>query len=211
VIPRAVQLLNFVKGPRVLDVGCAGHVVEPESPHWLHGQLVKHFPEVMGIDLSSENVEKVRSYGYSNVSVGNAEAFSLGALFDTIVAGEVIEHLTNPGLFLLQARDHLAPGGRLVLSTPFPFSLLYFLYGHFKYPKTCQNPEHTCWFCIATITELSNRLGFRLSHCDLIEDYRLDVPSLRYRSFVRLVWLLGWMIPKRLRCNTMVFVLEPRV
>jgi hypothetical protein len=67
------------------------------------------------------------------------------------------------------------------------------------------------WFCIATITELSNRLGFHLSHYDLIEDYRLDDLSLRYRFLVRLVGLQGWMIPKRLRCNTMVFGLELRV
>jgi hypothetical protein len=45
----------------------------------------------------------------------------------------------------------------------------------------------------------------------LIEDYRLDDPSLPYRSLVRLVGILGWMIPKRLRCYTMVFGLEPRV
>jgi hypothetical protein len=45
---------------------------------------------------------------------------------------------------LAQARNHLAPGGRLVLSTPSPFSLLYFLYERFMYPKTCQNPEHAC-------------------------------------------------------------------
>lgn len=149
--------------------------------------------------------------GYSNVYVANAETLSRGALSDTIVAGEVIEHLTNPGFFLLQARNHLAPGGRLVMSTPSPFSFLYSLYGHFTYPKACQNPERTYWFCIATITELSNRLGFHLSHYDVIEDYRLDDASLRYRSLVRLVGLLGWVIPKRLRCNTMVFVLEPRL
>lgn len=112
---------------------------------------------------------------------------------------------------LTQARNHLTPGRRLVLSAPSPFGLLSFLYGHFMYPKTCQNPEDACWFCIATITELSNRLGFHLSHYDLIEDYRLDDPSLRYRSIVRLVGLLGCIIPKRLRCNTMVFGLEPRV
>ena len=98
-LPKSVQLLKFVKGPRVLDVGCAGHFVEPESPHWLHEQFVRHFPEVMSIDLSSENVENLRSYGYSNASVANAETLSRGALFDTIVVGKVIEHLTNPGFF----------------------------------------------------------------------------------------------------------------
>ena len=53
--------------------------------------------------------------------------------------------------------------------------------------------------------------GFHLSHYDLIEDYRLDDPSLRYRSLVRLLGLQGRMIAKRLRCNTMVFRQEPRV
>jgi SAM-dependent methyltransferase len=208
-IPRAERLAEMVRGPRVLDVGCAGHTVEPESPHWLHGQLVKRFPDVVGIDQSEEKIKELRNRGFDHLFVANAETFSFPQQFDTIVAGELIEHVSNPGLFLQQARNQLAPGGRLVVSTPFPFSLLYFLYAHWKYPKTCQNSEHVCWFCISTLPELAKRCGLRVTHWDLIEDYRQEDKSGLYRAFVHLISWFGWMLPKRLRCNSMVFIFEP--
>ena len=207
-IPRAVRLAELVRGPSVLDVGCAGHVFEPESPYWLHGQLVKRFPDVMGFDCSEEKINELRKYGLNHLFVANAETFSFEQRFDTIVAGELIEHISNPGLFLKQARRHLAPKGQLVVSTPFPFYLLYFLYAHLKYPKTCQNPEHVHWLCVSTLLELAKRSGLRVSHWELIEDYRRDDNSALYRAFVRFIACFGWMLPKRLRCNSLVFVFE---
>jgi 2-polyprenyl-3-methyl-5-hydroxy-6-metoxy-1,4-benzoquinol methylase len=208
VIPRAERLAELVRGPCVLDVGCAGHTLEPDSPHWLHGQLVKRFPGVMGIDRSEEKINELRSRGFDQVFVADAETFSLEQRFDTIVVGELIEHVSNPGLFLKQARSHLALGGQVVVSTPFPFSLLNFLYAYLKYPKTCQNLEHVHWFCVSTLAELAKRSGLRVSHWELIEDYRKEDNSGRYRAFVHLIAWFGWMLPKRLRCNSMVFVFE---
>ncbi len=207
---RADAILRWVRGPRVLDVGCAGHTVEPDSKHWVHGRLRSHFPGVVGIDFSAYNVEFLRSLGFSNVSVQDAETFSVPGLFDTIVAGELIEHLSNPGKFLERARDHLAPGGRIVLTTPYPFSLLCITYAFFKYPRTCQNPEHTCWFCPHTIGELARRARLKIVHFELIEDYRNDDPSMKYRVLVRLLRFLGSLVPERLRSNCMLLVLEPR-
>lgn len=164
-------------------------------------------PNTVGIDISSQNVLVLQEKGFSNVHVQNAEQFSLPEKFDTIVAGELIEHLSNPGMFLQRAREHLTAGGRVVLTTPYPFSLLYILYALFKFPKTCQNPEHTCWFCPQTLKTLAKRYGYKIVHFDLIEDYRPDDPSRRYRTFVRLITWLRPLIPKRLRNNTMLFVL----
>ena len=204
---RTDQIMKWIKGPKVLDVGCTGHEVEIGSPYWLHGRLHQQFPNTVGIDTSCRNVLALQEKGFSNVHVQNAERFSLPEKFDTIVAGELIEHLSNPGMFLGRAREHLANGGRVVLTTPYPFSLLYTLYALFKFPKTCQNPEHTCWFCPRTLRTLAERYGYKVVHFDLIEDYRPDDPSRRYRTFVRLITWLRPLIPKRLRNNTMLFVL----
>src|SRR5216683_6823005 len=122
---RTDEILHWVKGPKVLDVGCTSHTLEVGSPHWLHGRLREMFPSVAGIDVSTKNVETLRGHGFGNVYVQSAECFNLSEKFDTIVAGELIEHLANPGLFLQQACAHLKPGGRLVLTTPNAFSLLF--------------------------------------------------------------------------------------
>lgn len=204
---RSFKILQYIRGPSILDVGCTGHTLEPNSPYWLHGQLRKQFSDVTGIDINASNVERLRELGYENVYVASAEQFGFDRKFDTIVAGELIEHLSNPGLFLERCREHLAPGGRIVITTPYPFSLLYVLYAFFKFPKTCQNPEHTCWFCPQTMRELAFRAKLHIVHWELIEDYRPDDPSWRYRTFVKIISLFKWFLPKRIRANGMLFIL----
>jgi SAM-dependent methyltransferase len=206
---REDQILEWVRGPAVLDVGCTDHVVRESSVYWLHQHLRQKFPHVVGIDISEENLEKMRQLGYQNLYRMDAETFLLGEKFDSIVAGELIEHLSNPGLFLDQAHRHLNPGGRLILTTPFAFSLLYVLYSNLKYPKTCENPEHTHWLCVETMRSLATRHGFRELYFDLVMDYRLDSPSWKYLLFARAVQSFQSIIPKRLRNNVMLFVLEP--
>jgi SAM-dependent methyltransferase len=206
-ITRSEFILAKVIGPDVLDVGCAGHSLKLGSPYWLHGQLAEQFPYVTGIDLNAENIRQMHDAGFHNVFTASAEDFSLDKKFDSIVAGELIEHLSNPGLFLERCRAHLKPNGRLVISTPFAFALINVIYALVKYPRTCQNDEHTVWFCPETLQELAVRHGFRVQQWELIEDYEFDNPSFAYRLFARLITKAGrLLLPARLRKNDMIFV-----
>ncbi len=205
---RTDEILKWVKGPKVLDVGCTSHEVEPGSPYWLHGRLRSRF-EVTGIDISEENIASLRRQGYERLHVASAEEFALNERFDTVVAGELIEHLSNPGRFLARAREHLGENGRLVLTTPYVFSLMYACYAFFRYPNTCENQQHACWFCLRTLRELASRAGFKVVHEELIEDYRPDAPFLLYRVFVFLIRTIGRLLPARMRKNAMLLVLAP--
>lgn len=207
-LSRAAQIVPYVKGPWVLDIGCAGHVPEPHSPSWLHGVLRNRFPRVVGIDIDETNIRTLQALGYRDIYLQSAENFSLPQKFNTIVAGELVEHLASPGLFLERVKAHLAPEGRAIITTPYPFSLLYTLYAFMKFPRTCQNLEHTCWFCPRTLEALAQRIGLRTVQWKLIEDYRFDAPDLPYRAFVKSIAAFRWVIPERLRCNTMLFILE---
>lgn len=204
---RTSQIVPLVEGPRVLHVGCAAHDPDPNDPTWLHGALCKRFPETTGIDLRPDLVEKLEKLGFRNLYVANAENFDLHRQFDTIVAGDVIEHVSNPGALLDQAKKHLAPGGKIIITTPFPFSLQNMVYAFLKYPRTCWNVEHTCWFCLQTLGELARRSGLRIVRQDLIGSYVLDNSCFSYRAFVRGLSLFGGILPKRLTCNTVLFVL----
>jgi 2-polyprenyl-3-methyl-5-hydroxy-6-metoxy-1,4-benzoquinol methylase len=207
---RIDRLLDLVHGPSVLDVGCTDHVVKLGQPQWVHGRLRERFDDVTGIDISEENLASMRAAGFENLELANAETFDLGRTFDTVLAGELIEHLSNPGAFLLRAKAHLEPGGRLVLSTPYPFSIAYWLYALVKYPATCENREHTMWFCVRTLTELAERNGFDVRHFELVEDLDMTSPSRAYRAMVRLLRFLRPVLPDRLAANTMIFALSPR-
>lgn len=212
-------LLDFIRGPMILDVGCAAHYPEPDSEYWVHGRIRKKYPsyKVYGIDISETNINKLRQFGYDNIYLADAQSFEFkDLLFDTVFAGELIEHLQNPGLFLERAKKAIKDDGIIILTTPYPFALINILYAFFKYPKTCQNSEHTCWFCLATIKELAERVGLKVSHIELVEDYRIDKlpnsredrPSNKYVFLAKLFFLIKWLLPKRLRGNSILIILS---
>lgn len=94
----------------VLDVGYAN------MPNPYFGDR-----RVTGIDLQDSGV----SAPYEETLVGDATALDGplgGRTFDTVVAGELIEHLEDPYAFLRGVRPLIASEGRLVISTPNPTS-----------------------------------------------------------------------------------------
>lgn len=204
---RTDDILDLVDGPAVLDIGCAGHHVKPDQPGWLHGKLRERF-QVTGIDISESNIALMRSLGIDDVHVQSADSFALGRQYNTVVAGEVIEHLSNPGQFLARVRAHLLPGGRLVLSTPYGFSLMYLLYAANYFPRTCENAEHTCWFCPSTIRELARREGFVVEKWRLINDYDPSVTSRKYQMYWKFVHTIGKLLPDKLTNTTMLIVFK---
>ena len=130
----------LITGKSVLDVGCASRDGKPD---WLHGLLRDQVPELVGIDINESVIREFQDQGFT-VRLADAQNFDLGRTFDTVFAGELIEHLGNVDGFLSSARRHLGPGGQLVLTTPNVFYVGNFVYrwgGHGKV-----HPEHTCWY-----------------------------------------------------------------
>ncbi|MGE0787170.1 MAG: methyltransferase domain-containing protein [Sandaracinaceae bacterium] len=96
---------------RLLDVGCGdGRIAE---------RIARLGYEVTGLDASRENAELARTRGIDALVGDAADAlrFADGA-FATVVAGEIVEHLVDAQSFLREAARVLAPGGRLVVTTP---------------------------------------------------------------------------------------------
>lgn len=205
--PRSEFLAGLVKGPDVLDVGCAGHVVRPDSPNWLHGTLARNF-RVTGIDISEDNVRFMRDLGFKDTHVGSAEDFNFERKFDTIVAGELIEHLSNPGRFLQCAAAHLKDEGQILLSTPFVFSLVHLAYAVGHLPKTCENAQHTLWLCPSTLNELASRYNLQVRKSYLVYEYDPSVESRSYRLYWWALRTVGILIPETLRRNTLVVQIQ---
>jgi 2-polyprenyl-3-methyl-5-hydroxy-6-metoxy-1,4-benzoquinol methylase len=152
-------ILQHVRGRTVLDVGCVGDdPADRARPGGVHRLIFAEAAQVVGLDIDAVGVEAMRAAGY-NVIHGDAETADLGRQFQCIVAGELIEHLANPGLFLANMRRHLAPGGELVVTTPNPFypsrMLEILLLGRVR-----MNPSHTCWYCPRTLERTLHLAGF---------------------------------------------------
>lgn len=210
---RIREIIAKSRGPRVLDVGCVGQGVmdAPDSPLWLHGHLMGAFDDVWGIDLLPNRIAALRDAGVLNVFVADAQDYSLGYKFDTIIAGELIEHLPNPGAFLTCSARHLAPRGQIVLTTPYVHGLEFVSYALLRFPTTCPNPEHTFWLCPTTLATLAASSGLRLRSWKLLRDDRVATGWGGYSIALRGQTLLNRFLPERVMGKTLLAVLEPEI
>jgi SAM-dependent methyltransferase len=209
---RIEAILQAVRGKDILNLGCVNHSIaltEREKERWLQLQLSSRFPDanLLGLDIDQENVAHMRAQGM-NVEVGDAQQLDYEGEFDTIILGEIIEHLANPGACLEGCRRALKPGGRIILSTPNIFCVMHVLM-YWKNFDHAFNAEHVAWFCPQTLRTMVERCGLRIESFQFVDDLAPDVVSdLPYRLFAY-VWLgIRWIFPRRYR-NTMVAVCVP--
>jgi len=111
---RNVKSLNCLSGLRVLDIGCgAGLLCEP---------LSRLGAQVIGVDPSASNIAAARLHaekGHLSIDYRctTVDEMDLRERFDVVLAMEVIEHVSDVGLFFKRCAAMLKPGGMMVVST----------------------------------------------------------------------------------------------
>lgn len=158
---RKPVIYKYSQNKVVLDVGCVNHdAITEKKTYWLHKNLKKIAKKVVGLDLNEPEVKKLNKQGY-DIKIGNVESYQFKEKFDTIVAGELIEHLANPGLFLENMKKQLKKDGYFILTTPnvfcIRFTLRYIFFG-----KVVPNEEHTCYYDFYTFKQLIERYDLEI-------------------------------------------------
>src|SRR6266568_4511353 len=202
---RVRTIAELARGPRVLHVGACDNVKPKEETmgDFAHKALVDAGFSVLATDINRIGLEWLAGMGYETEYLDAENIPTDGELFDCIVAGELIEHLSNPGRFLEGCASRLKPGESLVLSTPQPFCLLYTLEYTFK-RRTTFNREHTCWFDRQTLEQLLARYGFSIEQLRFVDDLLIAQRSTRFGVFAR-AWLgTRWLFPPRFRTTIVV-------
>lgn len=142
---RLKKMAHFARG-KVLDIGFA----DQPNPY-LQG-------EVYGFDRQRVPVPT----NYDTVIVGDVNSLSrIDESFDTIVAGELIEHLDDPVGFLSDCYHLLNPGGRLILSTPNPDYPPVVWLERLMIRRFFYSEEHVFLFPPRFLVRLVERQGFR--------------------------------------------------
>jgi 2-polyprenyl-3-methyl-5-hydroxy-6-metoxy-1,4-benzoquinol methylase len=160
---------NITNDDVVLDVGFWGQGVDPKNLNWPHNVIKRLAKEVYGLDLvvDEEFLKDVKHYKQEA-----AETAQFDVSFDKIFAGDLIEHLVNPGLFLDGCKKMLKDDGKLILTTPNTFNLFNLTEKLTKYDPTT-NPDHTFYFNPKVIKVLLQKCGWKVERIDYL--YKLDM------------------------------------
>jgi 2-polyprenyl-3-methyl-5-hydroxy-6-metoxy-1,4-benzoquinol methylase len=166
-VERDALFLNTCKGKRVLHIGCADAPLYRERHNTgtlLHAGLMGVARELVGIDSDAEGIRYLKeTLGYSGIIEGDAmalEGIDLGGLFDVVVAGEVLEHLSNPGLCLTGLRSVLAANGELLVSVPNAFSVKGMI--RVMAGRELVHPDHVSYYSPSTLARLLQKEGFEV-------------------------------------------------
>ena len=107
---------------------------------------------------------KLRARGY-NVVAGDACTSDLGRQFECVVAGDIIEHVDNPGMMIRNLARHLKPNGKLFLTTPNAHFGLHMVESVVCDPKRRWHPQHVAWYDPFTLQNMVKRCGLRAEAC----------------------------------------------
>jgi SAM-dependent methyltransferase len=148
-------IVNQCRGLDVLDIGATGVGLS------LHMKIKAVARSLIGIDIDAQAVDRYRaSHPDLQLVVGNVETIESieGAPFDVIVAGDVIEHVSNAGLALTNLRRFLKPDGKLIISTPNAFGGPNFL--RFALGRFVDGADHVCSYTRFTLANAMRRHGY---------------------------------------------------
>jgi len=193
-VRRVEHVLEACAGKRVLHLGCADYPDTTEKlarGTLLHLRVAEVAQALHGVDASAAGIELLRGAGFADVAVADLErpqtfpAALREADFDVLLAGEVIEHLPNPGAFLAGIRSYLRPQGVLIVTTVNAYCAHRFVHTLLT-GRESVNPDHTQYFSRATLTRLAEVHGYS------VEDLRFYSAS-EYeghlnRGRYRLLW-----------------------
>ncbi|MBK8118196.1 MAG: methyltransferase domain-containing protein [Sulfuritalea sp.] len=162
---------SLVRGKRVLDIGMAAHAMRyVEQTDWRHRRISMAASYCLGLDILETLVNELSARGFNVRCVDATSAADLGERFDLVFIGDVVEHVDNAVLLLRFAARHLAPGGRLYVTTPNPFSRKFFR--QFKRDGVLVvNLDHVAWITPTLAMELARRAGIALAAYHLVKRF----------------------------------------
>lgn len=170
-IEKDAWIVSRVRGADVLHVGCTDWPLTEErlrTGALLHRTLCDVSARCVGVDLDGDGVRALarlmpdQEFHELNAErLGEAEALA-GTSWDFIVAGDVVEHMDNPGLFFQSARALLKEGGTLIVTVPSAFSAKRFFWMLATGTEQV-HPDHTGYFSEATLSRIGERNGFEIA------------------------------------------------
>ena len=165
-VQRVEHLKALCQGKSVLHLGCTNWPytdIALKDGALLHLQLAENATELYGFDADQEGLDVLAARGVKNLYRADLERLDeldLHRTFDVILAGEMIEHLSNPGLFLRGIKRFMRPDSTLVITTINAYGgvrmFLYSLRGRGGSAEPV-HPDHVAYYSYSTIHHMLSR------------------------------------------------------
>jgi cyclopropane fatty-acyl-phospholipid synthase-like methyltransferase len=165
-VDRVQHILDRCRGRRVLHLGCTNWPYTEGSLRdgsLLHLELNRVAAELWGLDRDQAGLDVLAGRGVSRLVRGDLEALdqvTLDRSFDVIVAGEIIEHLSNPGRFLTGVQHLMRPDTLLLITTINAYGgvrmAIYALRGRGGRQEPV-HPDHVAYYSYSTLQHLVRR------------------------------------------------------
>ena len=165
-VDRVQFIKNTCVGKKVLHLGCTDYPFTQEvikNEMLLHFELGKVAKELYGFDFDERGIKILSDAGVENLYLSNLEKLEevdLDETFDVIIAGEMIEHLSNPGLFLKGIQRFMNPTTNLLITTINAYCgmrmLTYGLRGRGGAHEPV-HPDHVAYYSYSTLKVLIER------------------------------------------------------
>jgi len=184
---RIAFIVEMCRNQRVMHLGCAAWPLTDQQLKdgtLLHSALCKVAKRVYGVDLSEEGIEFLRERGFKDLIRWDVEKLSEIAIeepVDVIVAGEVLEHVSNPGRFLTGASNFMKNRRTtLIISVPNAFSLRHFV-PVLLHRTELVMPDHTAYYSFSTLKELLQRCDLEIVEGYTFNSTGLDLSAIKRR------------------------------
>jgi SAM-dependent methyltransferase len=166
-------MASFASGPEILDIGYAS------APN-------RHLCEkghVVGYDISAGK----KPFGYDEIVQGditNIADLLAGRRFDTILLGEVIEHVEAPYTALKDLKTLMHDNSRLIISTPNPLSFPVLWFEFFWSKRFFYTTDHLYYFLPRWMERMLDITGYTLEKVQSVGLYNFPVPAPKRLSYL---------------------------
>lgn len=167
-VDRVQHLQNICRGKKVLHLGATDSPFTKEAIKdgcFLHLHLHKTAKHIVGLDLDCSMIKWLsENHQINNIKHGNIEQIEdyPQEEFDIVIAGEIFEHLSNPGKALDCIHSAISSSTKLVITVPNAYSIKGFLRAIMKHELI--HPDHTLHHSPHTLKALLERHNFSVTH-----------------------------------------------
>lgn len=190
VLASRVELVqSYCREKNVLHLGCVGTLESFDKGYSLHQKISEVAARVMGVDADKQAIECLKRKGIQELACADVQApgaFKIPEIkkpVDVVVAGELLEHLPNPGMCLKNIAELMDKQRSILLVTvPNAFSLRNFFSVLLRNNELVR-ADHNYYFSYMSIKHLLSSCGFSI--VDIFVYSNLQIARNRVKRIVK--------------------------